>query len=44
LAPAELFRFRRVDPMNADALAVDLDAVAVRDYGEAGDVGKGGRG
>ena len=30
--------------MNADALAVDLDAVAIRHDGRAGDVGKGGMG
>ena len=41
---AELLYFRRVYAVNADARVVDLDSVAVRGDGRAGDVSKGGMG
>ncbi len=38
---AELLALRRVDPMQADTLAVDFERVTVDHRGDAGHVGKG---
>ena len=40
-APASLSALRRVDAVQADALAVDLDRVAIDHAGRAGDVSQG---